>query len=145
MKSPLVKTQNSQKAVESALRDSVPGGEYPAGLHESIMRAVNAVRRDNRTAVSGIGLFQRFAKISWLPVTGFASLAILGIWLVLHNRSEQTNPGSPSLPEISTAFTASQEMVDALPSVTVRPLSDEWDKVNQDLSRTADFLLATLP
>jgi hypothetical protein len=83
--------------------------------------------------------------MAWLPASALVALALAGIWLVLQHRPVQTKPGPKSLPEISTAFNASQEIVDALPSATVGPLSDELDNVGRDLDRTAEFLLATLP
>jgi hypothetical protein len=106
------------------------------------MRAIKNTRHEERAADFSFDVFRRFVQVRWLPITGLASLVIVGIWLTVQNRTEHAV--SP-LPEISTAFTASQEVVDALPSVTVGPLSDELEKVNQDLNRTADFLLATLP
>lgn len=109
------------------------------------MRAVNTARTEESVADFRFHMIRRFARNLWLPAAGFAALVVVGTWLSLHNHRQQPTPGSTSLPEISTAFTAGQEVVDALPSVTVGPLSDELDKVNLDVSRTASFLLATLP
>lgn len=145
MKSPFAKPRNSDELLESALREPPPKREFPATLHNSIMRAVRAVHREERKEVSSFATLQRFAKISWLPVTGIAGLVLLGVLISIHNRPEQTTSDPQTLSQISAAFSASQEIVDALPSVTVGPLSDELDKVNQDLDRTAKFLLATLP
>jgi hypothetical protein len=145
MKSPFAKFRNSDESLESALRESAPKTQFPATLHDSIMRAVRPVHREERTQVSSVAIFQRFAKIRWLPITGIAGLVLLGVLISIHNRPEQTTSDPQTLSQISAAFSASQEIVDALPSVTVGPLSDELDKVNQDLDRTAEFLLATLP
>ena len=142
MKSPFAELQNPDKSLEFALRDSAPVAEFPSGLHDSIMRAVKNARCKEGSAISGFDVMRRFVQVRWLPITGLNALVIVGIWLIVQNRTEHVV--SP-LPEISTAFTASQKVVDALPSVTVGALSDELDKVNQDLNRTADFLLATLP
>jgi hypothetical protein len=110
------------------------------------MRSVRGARNEAETKESGFAMFQRFATIRWLPLTGFAALALLGIWLAFRHYSESpTTSNNQSLPKISSAFVMSQELMDSLPSVTVGPLSDELDKVNQDLDRTAEFLLATLP
>jgi hypothetical protein len=127
------------------MRESAPRTEFPATLHNSIMRAVDAVHCEQRKQVSSLGMLQRFAKIRWLPLTGIAGLVLLGALIAIHNRPEQSSSNPQTLPQISAAFTAGQEVVDALPSVTVGPLSEELDKVNQDLDRTAEFLLATLP
>jgi hypothetical protein len=145
MKSPFAKFRNSDKALESTLRGAPPRTEFPVALHDSIMRAVHAAHREERAQVSAFATFQRFVQMRGVPVTGFASVVVLGALLMLHNHPESPNLNPETLPEISAAFSASQEMVDAIPSVTVGPLSDELDKVNQDLDRTAKFLLATMP
>lgn len=144
MKSPFVKFRNAAEGLESALRDSAPGSEFPPQLHGSIMNAVHAAHRAESTEVSGIGMLQRFIK-SWLPVTGFAGLVLLGVLLSIHNHPVATVQNPQALAEMSRAYATTQEFVDALPSVAVGPLSDELDKVNRDLDRTAEFLLATLP
>ena len=145
MKSVFAKFRNSGDSLESALRESTPKTEFPATLHNSIMRAIHAVRREDANQASGFAMFEGFAKTRWLPAAGFAGLVLLGVLIAIHNRPERTTSNSQALRQMSAAFTASQEIVDALPSVTVGPLSDELDKVNQDLDRTAEFLLATLP
>jgi hypothetical protein len=145
MKSPFAKSRNTDELLETALRESAQKTEFPATLHKSIMRAVQAVHREAGTQVSGFAMFGRFAKIRWLPVSGIAGIVLLGVVIGIHNRSVRTTSNAEALPEISAAFSASQKVVDALPSVTVGPLSDELDKVNQDFDRTAEFLLATLP
>jgi hypothetical protein len=138
MKSPFVKFQNSDKALDTALRESAPKTELPTTLHASILRAVHAIDREQRCRDTGLARFQHLIRTGWMPVTGFAALVLLSLSLSLYNRPEPTvNP--ESLTQMS------REVVDALPSVSVRPLSEELDKVNQDLDRTAEFLLATLP
>jgi hypothetical protein len=145
MKSLFAKFRNSDRTLEISLRGSAPRTEFPATLHDSIMRAVHAAHREERAQVSAFAKFQRFVQMRWVPATGLASVVAVAVLLMLHNRPESPNLNPETLPEISAAFSASQEMVDAIPSVTVGPLSDELDKVNQDLDRTAKFLLATLP
>ena len=145
MKSPLVKFGSSDKALESALRGSPPGTEFPPELHDSIMNAVRTAHRAENIEISGIGLFQRIIQVRWLPVTGFAGLILLGVWLSIHNHSAATTQNAQPLAEISNAFATSQELMNSLPSVTVGPLSDELDKMNRDLDRTAEFLIAALP
>jgi hypothetical protein len=145
MKTSLAKFHDPKAAIESALRESPPTPEFPPALHNSIMRAVHAARRDEKNHVPQFGIFRHLAEIRWAPVTAVTALLLLGAWLALHNRPDQTVQNSQTLPGISAAFTTGQEVVDALPSATIGPLSDELDKVNQDLNRTAEFLLATLP
>jgi hypothetical protein len=142
MRPPFAKFRNSDEPLETALRASAPKTEFPDDLHSSIMQAVRAAHREERTHVSRLSIFLRVAKIRWLPIPGLAGLVLVCVLLALHNNPERTISNAQALPRISAAF---QEVVDALPSVTVGPLSDELDKVNQDLDRTAEFLLATFP
>jgi hypothetical protein len=144
MKSPFVKFGNPDEVLETALRSALPRTEFPPKLHDSIMDAVHAIRAE-RTSVSGIEIFRRLIKVSWIPVTGFAGLVVLGALLTIHNRPRTTIENPQAISEISDAFATSQKLVDSLPSVAVGPLSDELDKVNRDLDRTAEFLIATLP
>ena len=145
MKSLFAKLRNADEALETALRDSAPGSEFPPELHDSIMNAVHAAHRAESTSVLGVEMFQRLIKVSWLPVTGFAGLVLLGVVLTIQNRPVATVQNPQPLSEISKAFATSQELVDSLPTVAIGPLSEELDKVNRDLDRTAEFLLATLP
>jgi hypothetical protein len=108
------------------------------------MCAVQAAHREERNQ-SGVARLQLFIRTRWMPVTGLAGIIVLAVWLPLYNKVQSTSQNRQALSEISAAFSASQEVVDALPSVTVGPLADEVDKMNQDVDRTADFLLATLP
>lgn len=109
------------------------------------MRAVRAANLERPTRLSAIVLLQRLARIGLIPLTGLTTVIVLGFWLALHNGPAKNSSTPRSMPDISTAFTRSQEMVKALPSVAVGPLSDELDKVNRDLDRTTDFLLAAVP
>jgi hypothetical protein len=145
MKSPFVKFGNSDKILETVLRGSPPRSEFPSELHDSIMNAVHTAQRAESTSASVIEMFQSFLKPRWLPITGFAGLILLGVLLTIHHRTATTIQNPQPLSEISNAFATSQELVDSLPSVAVGPLSDELDKVNRDLDRTAKFLIATLP
>ncbi len=144
MKSQFAEFRNADEALESALRDSAPRSEFPPELHDSIMNAVHTAHRAESTQVSDIGMLQRFIK-SWVPVAGFAGLVLLGVLLSIHNHPVATIQNPQPLAEMSKAFATTREFVDSLPSVAVGPLSDELDKVNRDLDRTAEFLIATLP
>jgi hypothetical protein len=144
MKSQFAKFRNADEGLESALRESAPKSEFPPELHDSIINAVHTAHRAKSIEVLGIGMLQPFIK-SWLPVTGFAGLVLLGVLLSIHNHPVAAIQNPQPLAEMSRAFATTQEFVDSLPSVAVGPLSDELDKVNLDLDRTAEFLLATLP
>ncbi len=146
MKSPFAKLRHSADSLEAALRDSRPKAEFPPALHNSIMRAIEAAHREETTQVFGYTIIERFARIRWVPITGFAALVLVGGWLAFqHSSAKPSISSAQSFSEISSALATSQELMDSLPAVTVGPLSDELDKANDDLERTAKFLLATLP
>jgi hypothetical protein len=44
-----------------------------------------------------------------------------------------------------TTLAASEEMAWTAPATAVAPLTEEWQRLNQDLDNTAQFLLAALP
>jgi hypothetical protein len=145
MKSPFAKFRNTDDALQTALRGSAPRSGFPSELHDSIMNAVHSAHQAEITSISGSEIFRRLIKVSWLPVGAFAGLVLLGALLTIHHRTAATNQKLQPISEISNAFATSQELVASLPSVAVGPLSDELNKVNRDLDRTAEFLLATLP
>jgi hypothetical protein len=171
MKSSFAKFRASKAVLESALRQARRDVEVPATLHDSIMRAVDrmttSARRVHHPFPEGEGWGKgegdvrqpkllrfrlaalmrgaQLARPRWLPVSALAVVVLIGAWLAAHHPAGPATSNTQSLPEISTAFTTSREIVDALPSATVGPLSNELDNVNRDLDRTAEFLLATLP
>jgi hypothetical protein len=139
------KSRPPEKALESALRNSAPVSQFPDGLHDSIMRSVRASNRQQATWLSPISLLQRLVRVRWIPLTSFGAVVACVVWLTVRDRPVQNNSIAQPLPNFSTAFSTSRQMVETLPSLAVGPLSDELDKVNQDLDRTTDFLLAALP
>lgn len=156
MKSWFAKFRDSNEDLQALLRGSRARMEVPAGLHQGIMHAVEkaeaeapqgtrirafAWRQFGPNAIKGL----RPIRIGWAPASALIGFALVGIWFVLQHGPEQPTQGTQPLPEISTAFTAGQEIVESFPSATVGPLSEELENVNRDVDRTAEFLLATLP
>jgi len=88
-------------------------------------------------------MLQRFTK-SWVPVTGFAGLVLLGVLLSIHNHPV---PRSKTLslwlkcPKHSPQ--PGNSWILCPPSLLA--LSPMMDKVNRDLDRTAEFSHCTLP
>jgi len=141
MKSQFAEFRNADEALESALRDSAPRSEFPPELHDSIMNAVHTAHRAESTQVSDIGMLQRFTK-SWFRhrIAGLSCLVYCSRFTIIR----WPHPNLSLWLNVQ-AFATTREFVDSLPSVAVGPLSDELDKVNRDLDRTAEFLIATLP
>ena len=122
-------------ALDHALRDSVPQPEPPPALHASIMRAL---RMDARPVPS----VRKSSILRWLPAPAFAVLVCaLCVWHFTSVRSPSRN----AFETASTALAAGGEMARAVPGTALAPLTEEWQRVNQDLDNTAQFLLAALP
>jgi hypothetical protein len=122
-------------ALDQALRDSLPQPEAPSALRAAIMREV---RSAGRPAVSA----PMKSLLRWLPAPAFAALICL--LLVRHNASPPT-PSPGALQSASAVLMASGQIAHAAPASALAPLTEEWQRLNQDLDNTAQFLLATLP
>ena len=145
MKSRFAKFQNSEDALETALRESAPKSEFPDALHGSIIGAIHMARRHRHHHLARMHFVRRILATHWLRAPALASLVLAGVWFVAHRGPQKVSSTAGPLAEFSTAFAASRELVDAAPSEAVRPLADELNNVNRDLDRTAKFLLANLP
>jgi hypothetical protein len=124
--------------LDRALRRTVPRQEPPASLHHSVMHAVRAseTRAPERRA---------HAIPRWLPAPVLAAAAVAVIWLVSHQTVQQPVPDAQALSTATTALEAGGQFAEAAPAVVVAPLSDELQRLNQDLRNTAQFLLASVP
>jgi hypothetical protein len=109
------------------------------GLHDSIMVAVRAAKRASSSSAPRLNL------VRWLPAPALAALAIAGFWWMQHQA--QLPPPHPLelSAALSTTFDLGDEMAHSMPSLIVAPLSDEIQHINEDVERTAEFLLASLP
>lgn len=130
------------RAVDQALRYAPPKPEVTAAFHDSIMRAV-------RTAECCAVPQHKHSILRWLPAPALVALAVLGVWYALHQpvpAPVQTPvPNTQSLATTATALEMSDLVVRDIPSAVLRPLSEEWARVNLDMDNTAQFLLASLP
>ena len=126
------------KAVDDALRRSVPRAEAPLGLHHSIMRAV---RQGERPATTPRGL----AFLRWSVAPVVVALALAVVWPALRGSAPAPAQSAPSLAAAATALEMSSQLAQTVPSAVVAPLSDELERLNQDLTNTAQFILASLP
>jgi hypothetical protein len=122
-------------ALDQALRSSVPQPEPPSDLHASIMRSV---RGAGRLALPA----PKASIVRWLPAPAFAAL-VCALW-AWHVVSVQA-PARSALARASTALAASGEIARMVPTTALAPLTEEWQRLNQDLNNTAEFLLAALP
>ncbi len=123
------------------LRTSVPGGEIPSDLHRSIIHAVRASARPSR-----------FVWPAWAFKLAAPALAlVLGVVLCMYPQPPVSVVPRAALatPQSLTAGPAAlalgeQVTVDG-PAAMLAPLSDELERLNQDVQRAATAFLAALP
>jgi hypothetical protein len=123
-------------ALDRALRQvPAPETEPEPTLHAAIMGAVRAAERRPASP-------RPFAFLRWLPAPALATVAVLGVWWLLHR---PVATPVPTLAIAATALEMSDTVAQGLPSTVMAPLSEEWQRLNSDLDNTAQFLLASLP
>ena len=123
------------KPVDQALRDAVPELEVPPGLHTSIMGAV-------RTLGPTIPSARKPSSLRWLPASALVALfCVVWAW----HMGSKPAPAQSTFERAGTALATGEEMALAVPGAAVAPLTQEWQRLNQDLDNTTEFLLATLP
>lgn len=129
------------RAVEQALKASVPMAVAPPALHAAIMQAVR------RAAPKRIA-----ARPEWRPRLVPAAacgllLLLLGTGYYCWHRPPvaASSPGSSSLAAASSALDAGGEIVCAMPGAALAPLTNELQSLNRDVTAAGDFLVASLP
>lgn len=131
----------ASETLERRLRNPVGRPEPPASLHDSIMRAVQAV--EPREAL----IPERTRRIPrWLPAPAFALLVLLllGVWW---STSETSTPmAQPNLfASAASALDAAPQVTRDIPAQALSPLTEEWEHLDRDLNKTADFLITSIP
>jgi hypothetical protein len=121
--------------LDEALRGSVPASEMPPALHASIMDAV-------RLAGPPAPPMRKQSIARWLLAPAVA-LLVCAVW-AWHFGSR---PAAPHIAfeRAGSALATSREMARAVPGAALAPLTQEWQRLNQDLDNTTQFLLAALP
>jgi len=120
--------------LDRALEGGPPLPEPAPALHASIMRVVRAA------SVPAPTTSRAWSLARWLAAPVCAAILVLGGWHLLRQ------PAAPSpLAHANTALAMGRQIAQTAPSTLLAPLSDEWEKINLDLSNTAQFLLANLP
>ena len=125
-------------ALDRALKETAPKAEAPVGLHGSIMQAVRAAQRSAIPA-------RQPNLWRWLPAPALALMVLLAAFLAMHRPARTSEQDAQSLAAATSALHFGNQMVQTMPSVMVAPLSDELNRLNLDLDKTAQFLLASLP
>lgn len=124
--------QRQAEVVEEALRQKPAEPELPLGLHASIVHAVDRSVDQHEGA--------RHFRGMWWPAGAFTALLLLGLWWGL--RSE---PTSAPLAPVAVVLEQSHEVARSMPGQMVGPLSEELQFLDQDVTKAAAFLEASLP
>jgi hypothetical protein len=141
------------ETVGRELRETVPVPNYPDTLHDRIMSAVANASAGQTSksaeATRGFGLLvsgPRFVlRRLGYACLGTATVCLL-VWGWWGHPATQTDPATQRvLASATVALQASEIMAETLPQAMVAPLSQEWERLNQDLNRTKEFLLASVP
>jgi hypothetical protein len=120
-------------ALDEALKQTKPTVEPPPSLHSDIMRAIRA----KRPAVER----QRPLHWAWAPAT--AVLLLLCLWQF--RRPTPAPDSQPWSAPLAITMETGQRFATTMPATAASPLTDEWQRLNQDLTHATDFLLASLP
>jgi negative regulator of sigma E activity len=125
-------------AIGDTLRRSKPVLKTPAGLHSSIMNAVRSEAEEPRQA-------QIIPWLRWLAAPAATALVLAGVWLLIRPERGPESAPPTSLAAATTALELPHTIARDVPAQVLAPLSDEMDRVNRDLDRTREFLIASLP
>jgi hypothetical protein len=125
-------------AVDEALRQSRPDVQTPADLHASIMHAV-------RSEVEEAEPSPILPWFRWLAAPALMALVLAGVWWAVRPTGVATHEAPATLAAASSALELPHKIARTMPAEMLAPLSEEMARVNQDLDRTKQFLIASLP
>ncbi|SRR5258708_13980534 len=128
-------------ALDDALKRARPRNDPPPWLHAWVMRSV---RQEAIPAQR-----PRWpARLAWVG-GAVAALALGSVcWTIFTSRGPQPSArtaGAASLDTASGALQLGSDLARTAPATLVAPLSNEMDQLNNDLNKTAEFLMASLP
>jgi hypothetical protein len=125
-------------AVDEALRQSPPDLKTPVDLHASIMHAVRSeVEEPEQSPI--------LPWFRWLAAPALIALALAGVWWAVRPTGVATHESPATLAAASSALELPHKIARTMPAEMLAPLSEEMARVNQDLDRTKQFLIASLP
>jgi len=136
--------------VDELLRKTAPRQPPPQDLHKSVMKAVRAqnVGQTSGLPVRGASGPATAPRNFWVDpglALGAACLT-LALWFGLRGMAPKpVLPPKPSMTAASTALEFSGALTSTFPAAITAPMTDELERLNQDLAATTRTLLATLP
>ena len=134
--------QENATSLSQRLAQRPPSPEPPACLHGSIMRAINAAKREPARHC------ERFSPY-WLTASATTAVLVMIIWWF--SSAPKRDPGAlatskaPSLEAAGEVLGMSDGFARAVPVAVMAPLSDELDRLGRDFENAAQFLLASVP
>lgn len=124
----------SVKSLDRRLKAERVRPEVPPGLHASIMRAVRKASTPERREMAPW-------VVRWLPASGVALLAAIGLWW---HASQPVTVIPVAVPQASVV-----ELPPSAPqrasSAILAPLSQEMEYLKRDFEGAVRFLAATVP
>jgi hypothetical protein len=124
--------------LDEELKKSVPQLNPPEALHASIMQSVCKAHSSQQTS-EPIGL-------RWLPASAVAAVLVFGIcWSLQSSRPVPIHEMDEQAFDAAATALEMGNKIGTVPSMAVEPVSDELDRLNQDISNTAQFVLASIP
>ena len=127
------------EVLDDALRTSVPPAPAPQDMHGEIMRAVRVASRERPEPQS--------VTLQWAPIGALVALAVLAVWstFVVPSQTQTMKPVIQSTTASSPTLKRGGEFASSMVGVAVSPVTTELSRVNADLAKTAQFLLASIP
>ena len=123
--------------MDRALRAKPSLPKPDPALHDSIMRAVRAAQTEPAYA-------ERLEHRGWMIAAGVTACAALALAFVVWR-----NPPTPApllaQTELSQAPGAALDLSAQMPAMIMAPLSNELSRVDSDIHRTTEVLLASFP
>jgi len=145
----LLKFERDAAALARLLRQAPPRPAVPDSFHTVIMQSVRAAALSaapEAAPVFGWAKPASFVRRLSAPAFALVLLALIG-WLVWSRQSvlSPSSPESRVLAGAPSALELSGAVTRTVPEAVFSPLAEEWNRLNRDLDRTAEFLLASLP
>jgi hypothetical protein len=136
----LLDCSRASKRIEASLRASRPRFEVPGDLREEIMCRVRATSRLPAPPPPA----RSFHIWRWLAVPGAAVIVVFA--LVTNYKSSLNSKGpEASLRAASQVLGTEERIAGEFTAAMVGPLNEELNRIDGDIKRAAEHLLASLP
>ena len=137
----LLDCSRASKRIEASLRASRPRFEVPGDLREEIMRRVRVTSRLPAPPPPA----RSFHIWRWLAVPGAAVIVVFAL-LTNYKSSVNNNRGpEASLRAASQVLGTEERIAGEFTAAMVGPLNEELNRIDGDIKRAAEHLMASLP